>query len=243
MPIVIPKKGFTADTPIDVNDMNENVEVFVQEIQGSLGEHNWAENAFNSENLEDGAILRAYEVRKSVNWNTGTHSKLERSSATSYVSGGGMPANGHKVSTRYEWETIEDMSVVFTAGNSVLWITFSCQIDFSSTENSYASGTAVITYGTGKDLPGLQVGIFIDGELVSETVTGAMDRSNDTRGEGHHFRRDPVAIDCVVPIAPGQHTVSARARMARHIEADKSYDSDTDFYAVFNRELFFLEMR
>jgi len=242
MPIVIPKKGFTADTPIDVNDMNENVEVFVQEIQGSLGEHNWAANAFNSENLEDGAIIRAYEARESVNWYTGLASKLERDSS-GFVPGGGMPADGHKVSTRYEWETITDMSIVFTAGNSILWITFSCQIDFSSTENSTASGTAVVTYGTGKDLPGLQVGIFIDGELVSETVTGAMDRSNDTRGEGHHFRRDPTVIDCVVPIAPGQHVVSARARMARHTDADKSYDSDTDFYAVFNRQLYFLEMR
>ena len=243
MPIVIPKKAFESDQTIDVDELNENIEAFVQEIQGGLGEHNWANGAFNAENIEDGAIVRAYEIRRSVDWFRNSEGSVLERSSTGYRSGGGMPSGGHKVSTRYEWETITAMEVTFTAGNSILWITFSCQTDFSSTENSAADGAAITTYGTGADLPGLQIGIFINGELVSETVTGAMDRANDTRGEGHHYHRDPVAIDCVVPIAPGEHVVSAKARMARHTDADKSYDSDTDFYAIFSRQLYFLEMR
>ena len=213
-------------------------------MQGNLGEHNWAEGAFTLDDLSEDAILRAYSATKKVDWFSsdltlirGSYLQQTFSSSTASYDLYGGHSSAHVVSVAFEWEKIADMEITLTSGNSLFWITFTGQVDFRS------SADIGVTYGTGNNLSGIQIGIFIDGNLISETVTGSMDRSNDHKGEGHHFRRDPFTIDAVVPVSPGSHQITARVRMARHQDYDKQYDSTTDFYAIMSRQLYMVEMR
>lgn len=241
MATVLPKKGFKNATPIDVNEVNEGIEVFVQEMQGNLGEHNWAQDAFIESDVSAGAIMRAYVVTEGVNWfDPGIGSYLEQDLSTTTTT---LATDAHKVSNAYEWATIAGMEISLLVGNVILWVTFSAQTDFRSSADTSIGGSVAETYGHGNNLSGLQIGIFINGSLISETTIGSMDRSNDYKGEGHHFKRDPVAIDCVTPVPPGKHTISAKIRIARHHSADRQYDSTTDFYAILSRQLYIVEMR
>ena len=246
MSIVFPKKGFSSSEPMDVDEINRNLSTFVQEIQGSLGEHNWAEGAFTAAtDISDGAVLRFYRTHQRVDWTHPSYpikSRLENSGSITPS----MPSTGYKVPNDHIWHTVGDdgsseISVDVDSGNSILWVNFSYQVDFQASD---VPNSRTHSRGSGIALPGLQVGIAIDDSIVSETITGALDTSNDLYGEGHHYRRDPASIDCVFPTPPGNRTVSAKVRLAHsRLKADERMDSSEDFYAIFNAVLFVVEMR
>ena len=58
MSTVFPKDSFQANEPMDKDEINKNFETVVDEIQGSLGEHNWAENAITAIGSVDPTVLR-----------------------------------------------------------------------------------------------------------------------------------------------------------------------------------------
>ena len=261
MAIVFPKKAVEAETPMDLNEMNANFQEVVQEAQGNLGEHNWKEDAFTSvAEVSEGAVLRCYKSDQHVNWfdSARNASKLQKHPPLGTgLSAASLPSNAFKISNNHEWQTIrsegssaDPMEITVTTDNSLLWIVFSCQMDFGSSEEVDASTyTDESTVGTGTNLPGFQIAIAVDGAVVAETITGSMDRANDPTGEGIHYLRTPLAIDCLYPVTSGAHVITAKARTAfdaasaRSSSNEYKLDSTTDFYAVFSSELFVVEMR
>tara|TARA_R100001594_G_scaffold23381_4_gene45513 strand:- start:10678 stop:11415 length:738 start_codon:yes stop_codon:yes gene_type:complete len=245
MAIVFPKAAIKSGTPVEIDKINENFRDIIEETQGSLGEHNWAKDAFSqTADVTEGAIVRSYRTSQSVEWyevaSTYSGSVLQQDSTSGPRT---LPTNAYKVSNSHFWEVIKSagtgtnpMEITLTTGHAALWIVFSCQMEFSSSTD-LGSG-----FGLGTNLPGFQIAIAVDGAVVPETTTGSLDPGNEVTGEGIGYLRTPLAIDCVYPVLPGRHTISVQARMV--FDKDRTrYNSDDDFYAVFNSEMFIMEMR
>jgi len=223
MSTVFPKDSFQANEPMDKDEINKNFETVVDEIQGSLGEHNWAENAITAiGSVDPTAIIRMYYKSQTVDHGiSGPYTNPSSVTPTKGVA---------KISNNREWETILDMETAITTSNSVLWVLFSCQ------------ARGISTAGLLTELPGFQITIAVDGANVAEVVTGSMDRANDFTGEGMRPKSQGYSIDAVIPVAPGYRSITARARMVAN-KSFTNFNSSTDYYAVYNRELVIIEMR
>ncbi len=255
MATVFPKKALNANSPVDSDEVNANFQEVIQEVQGNLGEHNWKEGAFSAvADVTEGAVVRCYRATQPVEWYDPARngSKLQKFWPLGVgLMDAALPSSAFKVSHSHEWQTIKSddgsftpMEITITSDNSLLWIVFSCQMDFASSEETDAGTyTYESTVGTGTNLPGFQVAISVDGSVVSETITGSLDRANDPTGEGIHYLRTPLSIDCVFPVMAGSHTIAAKIRTAYGSGTLTQLNSTTDFYAVFTRELFIVEMR
>ena len=224
MAIVIPKYAFASGQPMDKDQINENFETVVEEIQGALGEHNWKEDAFSSiTTVDEESLLHVYKTDTAIDHGM---------DATTYPTS--SPSASFRVSNNHEWVVIgevdgsDPMEITITTGNSVLWAMFSFQQE--------------PTRGGSVKLPGCTYAITIDGAIIPETIIGTVDRSNDRKGESVAMTNTGFTIDCVIPVAPGSHTIAAVARMVSD-EDYNNFDSTTDFYEVFNRELIIIEMK
>jgi|TARA_R110000824_G_scaffold66842_2_gene173244 hypothetical protein len=233
MSTVFPKYKAMSGSPMDLEEVNDNFQTVITEIQGGLNEHNWRSGAFpNHTGIEAGAMLRIHHSSVRV-----VHS-LVSGMATATIGASGS----FRVSNNREWVTIKDVSspvvydpmeMTITTGNSLLWIIYNGQqqpFDVSS---------------AGKNLPGCQYGIAVDGAVISETIIGCTDRNNDKTGEGVQMTSHPFSTDCIVPISAGVHTVAIQARCCADEDFTVFSSSSTDgqAYEIFSREMIVIEIR
>lgn len=225
MAVVFPKYAPKKGQPLDKDQINENFEVVVREVQGSLGEHNWESGAISSiSSVDESAILRVHSIFQEVDHGFTT-------GATGPVA---SPTDSFKISTNREWVALKDddathnpMELTITTGNSLLWVIFSAQQE---------------PVGAGNELPGCTYAIGVDGSIVHETLIGGIDRFNDKKGESIAMTNHPFSTDCLIPVSPGSHTITVYGRMVAD-QAFTAFDSTTVFYEVFNRQLTVIEMK
>lgn len=204
----------------DVNMLNENIRPFNDEISGFLNEHNFAVNAHTSNtNLEHGAVIRIVSVSQAVDPAMGQSNPPPTAT----------PADGFKVPTSGEWETVSITDATYETDDTICHIITSFQVQPS------LPGGASEKYG-------IQFAIAIDGIILNETITGSVDKEIDVAGEGYSDSTfaDPMVVEAIEPVAAGQHRFALKARMV----PNQAYNQFTnlDYYMILNREMIVLEL-
>jgi len=191
----------------------------LQEMQGQLNEHNWAEQAFTSpSDYTIGACLRTKQSASSVEaMLPGT---VAPGTLAAIVSG-----TPYQTVPVFDWDVV--MTTTVRTTTATLWISASFQHATSLT-------------ATARD--GIQYALRVDGIEIVETITGTGNRANDAAGEGIDGRGSnmPFVLDAIVPVFAGQHTVQLVARMCSG--PSMSLSSNSVYWMVLNRELLVVEM-
>jgi len=216
--------------PIDPDSLNENFQEVVSEVQGNLGEHNWQENGIPNTDIaisaEEAPVVCWRRFFSNSPWDHSGGYFDPRTSSQTY---------GWKVPNSREWSTIAfdssgSLSKTLTTRNSLLWIMASFQ-QHGQWDN----------WGS-KPMPGVQYAIAVDGNIIHETIPGCLDYANDPLGAGLGVRRFPFAIDVLYPVPAGDHTIEVKCRLGLG-DTVKSFNPDTDFYMVADREFIIIELR
>lgn len=223
---IFPKNKFKASEVISKDEVNENLRGVVGEIQGNLGEQNWAKDTFETANIDSNAVARVH-----YKYVEAPRAFLSSSPNTYQFAAGttgyGRTMNHVRISTNRTWTTLLSFNV--TVRSSLVWIMASFQQDYysPSTRDRY--------------MPGATYAIAVDGGRIHETVIGSLDRSNDRRGESYRYWKNPFATDVLIPLSAGTHTISLEGRMVATTDYKNFSDSD-EAYVVGNRELIIVEM-
>jgi hypothetical protein len=236
---IFPKHKIKDGSPVSKDEVNENLQEIVGEIQGGLGEQNWAEDTFTRSKIGESALIRMH-TKKIEGPKLFTSADPHRYSSPSSLSSDGFGSETHhvKVPSNRTWTTLISFDV--TCRSSLLWVIASFQQDYESRGRWYDfEGTE--RNGRDRFFPGVQYAIAIDGGRFHETVIGGTDRSNDRRGESYRHWRHAFTTDLIIPVTAGIHTVSLQGRMVA-TTGYKRFSDTQDFYAVGNRELIVMEM-
>tara|TARA_Y100000361_G_scaffold153048_1_gene173919 strand:+ start:748 stop:1407 length:660 start_codon:yes stop_codon:yes gene_type:complete len=201
---------------VEMEDMNEDFQVFVEEASGHLNEHNFASGIFSSHRsrLADDIGIRLYRDSQVSDPNSGSFPIY-------------YPTNGFPLgSQRNLWKPISDMSISLDSPGSTILITFSAQFN---------GGTAAV-----------QFGLEVNGALLPSSVIGGLDLQNDNQSLssdagyqtnsnliGLFGERLPFVLEASLDLLPGNYTVRPVFYLP---EASTGL---TGF--VSNRELFIIE--
>jgi hypothetical protein len=251
---IFPKNKFSSDTPIDPDEVNANVRVVTNEVQGRLNEHNWQQNAFGTLDLPDKVttvgVDSAFDRDMVFAWRKAsvivdhdlydlacTRSGCGQSPGTTSAP---VITGAFEIPSGYGWSVVDSMDVTIATQASMLWTTASFQV-FVFRYNP----TAITTFN-----PGIQFAIAVDGSVLPGTVVGSLDRSNDPRGEGLACFAHGITMDAIVPVTAGLHKIQVYARMCSDIDytvrtaaTSTSADNESVVGWVGQRELIILEMR
>lgn len=209
-----PKRRVEFGDPTAIDDINANFNAYSQE-GGSVDEHNFRANAISSRSdLAPTVGLLITTASQEVNH--GIVDAAGTASTPDNVTGGSA---NDIIGATSVWVPITGLSVSITTEDSPLWIIASLQ-RFNFSDAAFA--------------------ISIDGYVLSETIVGGTTRNNDPEGFGPSTPDSPYALDAVVPVGTGKHTVQVVARFRRRASwAATSALSDT----IQNRELIVIELR
>jgi hypothetical protein len=220
-----PKHRTRDAQPMDLDALNTNFETVVQEMQGNLNEHNWASGAFTSpEAYAKGAVLR---VRRTSNEVVPMAAYPLPSSEPPANVADVISGTPYQVLPNYEWGAV--MSQTVRTDATILWIMAS----FQHSVSDYA--------GTARN--GVMYAIRLDGIVLTETITGSGERFTDAKGEGidGDGTHMPFAIEAIVPVVAGPHTVELVARMAATVGGSPSLIGG-DYWMIHNREMITVEV-
>jgi len=214
MAIRYPRNTLASGQPLDHEEFNENLRGFASELDGRLNEHNWDDAATNGLTISDMHPASVLVIKQAFQ------------TVDTFVLAGGPPATGLTNSFRalnnLSWTVIDDLSLTVEAGDSLLWILASFQHQRTPTATA--------------NIVGCQYAISIDGEIISESIVGGVDRSNDRKGEALAWKYSPIVLEAIVPVAPGRRIIEVVARVPRN-EDFAVQNSLVDYYEVLHREL------
>ena len=220
---VFPKYNPKTGEVMDKEMYNENFRQVVEEVGGRLNEHNWKSAAVSDvDDCSADYVLRVKQSSQAVNWHQGALDTVGQPQAN--------PTSAFKVNQLMEWQVIDDLSVTFTSRGLLLWVMASLQYDGGEVADN-ADYYSHLEFG-------IQFGLRINGQVVEESITGGLERSNDVKGEGYCCDIAPVVLDAVIPTAPGLVKVEVVARMPKNSDFKTS---SSYYFEVFNRELIVIE--
>lgn len=241
-----PKHRVSNNSVIEIDDINENFRAVVEEGSGELNEHNWKAASWPNRltDLSNGVGVR-YKA-KQVNIN---------------------PASGSGVASTFvaqdnsSWQTIDQLTQTITSTGGDFWLLASFQV---RTPWYQPSLTAVGSEGGGYySAFGLQFAIRVDGQILTDSIVGSADLSNDLFVSESLMASPPggsilsfnspgvtatyasVSTEAIAALAPGSHTIEIVAMSPHKSKIPNSEDTNYDKYAkmVTTREMIILELR
>ncbi|MHC4619429.1 MAG: hypothetical protein ACYTEQ_16910, partial [Planctomycetota bacterium] len=178
MSYVVPRYRDLDGYPLDYKTTNENFQEFVHEIEGNLGEHNWDEGAITARgDMDPGAVVDVVNAKIEVDPFDGTPpvdgDPVLKLGDASHADAAG---NIFIIGTGQEWVAIDDMSTSIPTKDAILWICGSLQqVHFGWGSNTISD-----------EIGGIQYAIRLDGVVLSDSIVGGADRSNDPTGPAMH---------------------------------------------------------
>lgn len=185
MAIRVPKYKPRNTEVIEFEDLNDSLEAVVNELAGSLNEHNWVADSFTS-NAERLTFIESdalYQLHK-------TSITSDFTDVNFYTA-----ANTYKVGTLREWLPIDDLSLTFVSTGGVLWIVCSLQTDHFTRD--FLAPLAE---------QNLRFSIRVNGQVAVEGTLGGLE-DNGTNTPGACAKAGAVVLDTVMPISLGSYTV------------------------------------
>jgi len=205
-----PRHRIDSNNPTATDPVNENFNEISHE-SGKLNEHNFESNAVSS--VGDMAAKAAFVV-------TQTGQEVDHKIVDGTAGSSNTDGDALIIGTTFAWHSVFSVSV--TTEDSLLWAIASCQV-----------------WGIGSFAA---CALSIDGYVLPETIVGGVSQDNDPNGYGRGGSNcvDTVALDAIIPIAGGKHTVELVVRF----KAEDTYQSFlSSFNSILNRELIAIEMR
>ena len=209
-----PKHLVTDGRVTSVDEINENFLEPVEELGGSLNEHNFSVSAIPS--VANMAIDSAFVYHyKNAGW------------VDHFGVIGGGTGTTQELSAGIDWAPLffanaGDISLDFVSPTCLLWIIASWQLCPNSDAAPGGAGN-----------PGCRFAVRLDGQIIPETIIGGVEEHND---KTYDIRYGCLGLttSVVVPVPAGQHSVAivckTSARNASKIKIE-------------NRDLIVLEMR
>ena len=191
----------------------------VEDINENFAEYSQESGSINEHNFRSNAIGSRTELAATAGF---VVTSVSQAVNPNIVDGSSAPDNSTDSNnaipgTTNAWTPIEDLSVTIKTEDSPLWVLVSLQ-RFGISDASFA--------------------ISIDGYVLPESVVGGITYDNDVYGN-LITPQSPYALDVVVPVIAGTHTVQAVVKFR-----SRTFPSaTTDLDAVQNRELIVIEMR
>lgn len=167
----------------------------------------------NEHNWKDNAIQDRsdLDISAAFHWHQSSQAVVLRSSTNAFL-----------VRPIAEWTSVTGCSLSITCPACLLWIHVSCQLQ---------SPSAVANN------PGPQIAIRVDGNVVTETITGGVEHENDDNA-AILYGEIPLACQVLQNVGEGNHTVDLVVRTIRA-------GTPSNFYTIEigSREIIALEMR
>ena len=205
---------------VEMEDLNEDFQVYVEEASGHLNEHNFASGIFSSnrDRLAEDISVRLYRTVQESDPNPAP------------IGGASVPVNSYLLSRQIDnWHPISDMSITLESPGSSVFITFSAQFNGGTPTNS------------------AMFGLEMNGSLLPNSVIGGLDLQNDSQSFGVNTgyqtnsnliglygKRLSICLETTQQLLPGSYTF----RPVYYIPVRVA--SALDLY-VTNRELFIIE--
>lgn len=197
---------------VGIDDINRNLTEFAEEVDGGLNEHNWERDSFVRSDCADDVSIEVWKNSVKQDPSINYMDTIEEFSQLRQI-----PAWSPVKSASYS------ASETITTGSCVLWIMYTGQHRQAS--GGFNEGIA-------------QFAIRVNGTIIPETITGSASSSRDVvhhesrdakspfpgiaanrphtavvfgAGINHRFRS--VALDAIVEVGAGTHTIEVCARL------------------------------
>jgi len=192
----------------------------VGDINENFAEYSQESGSINEHNFRSNAISSRTELAATAGFVITSASQAVNPNIADGSSGpdNSTDANNDIVGTANAWTPIDDLSVTVKTEDSPLWVLASLQ-RFGSSDVSFA--------------------ISVDGYVLPESVIGGVTYDNDPYGNPA-TPQSPYALDVVIPVAAGTHTVQVVAKFHRRASFPAA---SANLDAIQNRELIVVEMR
>lgn len=172
MPFVFPKRVLRDGDVLSKAEMNADWQPVGELASGHIDSHNLdSGNLAVNVAVADGAFHKHYYVEEGVNSGFGDNTGYTVPTLAS------PPTDAWVVPITSNWSTVDGMSISnITTGISKLWIVgWAAYVYYGFSNANNAAGThACQTAGNSEDA-GLQLALRVDGQILSETVTGHTD--------------------------------------------------------------------
>tara|TARA_R110002110_G_scaffold1039_1_gene4086 strand:+ start:18103 stop:18840 length:738 start_codon:yes stop_codon:yes gene_type:complete len=239
-----PKHRVSDDSVIEIDGINENFRGVVEEGSGELNEHNWKVSSWPDRltDLSDGVAVR-YKSRQ-----VGIDPASGSGSASTFVA-----------QDNPTWQLIDQLTETITSTGGDFWILASFQVRAPWYQPD------ILAIGTGGYFSafGLQFALRVDGKVLTDSIIGSGDLSNDLfvseslvtsppggsilsfNSPGVTATYASVSTEAITTLAPGAHTVEVVAMSPNKSKLPNSEDTNFDKYAkmVTVREMIILELR
>lgn len=190
------------------------------ELDGNLGEQNWAASAFQIGDMAVDAVLRIVATEQSVNWTT-------LNADNEPVAG---PTDSLRLDVSVAWQTVVAFALATCRGGD-----YECVASF---QYDFGAVSSTSTYWS--EHGGVQWAWRVDGTVAQETIVGGVERANDPNGESVFVDIAGELLEGQFHLTPGTHKIELVARLCRP-SANSKGPSSTTYVEVFNREIWIEE--
>lgn len=192
----------------------------VEDINENFAEYSQESGSINEHNFRSNAIGSRTELAATAGFVITSVSQAVNPNIVDGSSGPDNSTDGNNdiIGTTNAWVPIDDLSVTIKTEDSPLWILASLQ-RFGISDASFA--------------------ISVDGYVLPESIIGGVTYDNDPYSNPT-APQSPYALDAVVPVTAGTHTIQAVAKFRSRSNPPASSGA---LDAVQNRELIVIEMR
>lgn len=235
---VFPRWREVTGGPMGSEPLNQNFRVFVEEVEGRLGEHNWnsaASPTFPRASVDNDAVLRVFHAKQAYDPDLESMDGVVGKEWPTHNFSSAL-ANAFRLSNNAGWDIISPLFKTWVSDSPVtLDIHASFQQDAGLDPQDAVLGYWLVGF------PGAQYAARVNGNIIAESIIGGLDRANDRKGEAISQDMWAVVVECVVDAPPGEITVEIVGRVA-HGDLWARL-GDQLFIDIFNRELVIIEMR
>ena len=218
MSIVYPRAVVTAGDPLDPDSVTATMQDYASEVDGWLGEQNFAAGGFTSlsSDVENDAVLRLDHYTSAVDWTT--------------LNADGEPSSGRTGSIRVpntlSWSSLISRTLTTCRGGTYE-VVISFQLDAGTTSNNAAYWS---------ELVGCRFAFRINGSIYEETTQGGTERSNDPTGDAVGWDIGSYTFSIAVALPAGTHIVEFVGCPAKANGTSASF-SATSFFEINNHEM------
>ena len=222
----VPKTGQV----LDGQDLDDGLIPFVEEADGSLGEHNWSDSLqtdlTRATDLADDICMRVENSHLIADASDGP---LAAGASGAPPGGGSAAINAQQIPATGLWFPIEGLSKTFTTAGGMLYALASMQL--AVTYPRVNAGSLTANY---PNICTMRVGMRVDGQVYNILTIGDQDHyeEGDLMEMGLGGWMIGTDIDGCVPLSPGSHVLDFV--ISAHVFVDRD---DTSLQVTDNTEV------
>lgn len=178
----VPKFPLLNTRVTDLEDLNANFFEYVEELGGSLNEHNWS-GSVGTPSARAITAVTDIDPSSAFVWH----------SASQYVDYTTLPTNAFLVESTISWVAVSSTTISLSAPACTLMLWASWQLHPTAPN-------------TPNNTPLPSFALRVNGQIISESIIGSVEVENDPLG-GLGYGVWPQGTNAIIPLPSGTHTV------------------------------------